>query len=133
VADYEDTWLLLPELCIYEEGKPPAAGEYRVAVRAGQVSISMRWTDAGGEEHALAFGGPCDGRPHPSAQPGVASVSFTQHDASTLDSTAFGPDGEALMHARRRRSADGELLCTVQRMRRADGSWYSNVQIYRHA
>lgn len=133
IEDYDDRWLLIPELCIYEEGAPPSAGEYHVCMRAGTVAITIRWTDAAGQKHLIEFGGPCDGKPRATDQPGVASVSFIQVDASTLDSTAFAADGSEVMYARRRKSEDGQLLCTLQRLRRADGSRYGIVQVYRRA
>jgi hypothetical protein len=133
MAEYDDRWRLVPELCIYEEGEPPIAGDYRVTVRGGVVDIRIGWRDVHDQAYSIRFGGPCDGQPHSSNQPGVATVSFTQVDDLTLDSTAFAEDESEIMWARRRKSADGELLSTLQRLRRDDGTTYCLLQVYRRA
>jgi hypothetical protein len=97
------------------------------------VDIQIAWRDVRGRAHQIRFGGPCDGHPHETDQPGVAAVSFTQVDALTLDSAAFARDGAELMWARRRKSEDGGLLATVQRLQREDGTTYSVSQVYRRA
>ena len=133
MADYDDKWRLVPELCIYEEGETPTAGDYRVTVQDGVVDIQIAWRDVHNQAHSIRFGGPCDGLPHSSDQPGVATVSFTQVDDLTLGSAAFAEDGTEIMYARRRRSEDGQLLSTLQRLRRDDETTYSLLQVYRRA
>jgi hypothetical protein len=130
MTDYDDEWTLIPELCIYEKGEPPRTGAYRIKVRGGVVDIQISWRDAHGHDHSIRFGGPCDGQPHASEQPGVAAVSFTRVDDLTLDSAAFAADGTEIMYARRRKSQDGELLSTLQRLRRDDGTTYCVSQVY---
>jgi hypothetical protein len=133
VTDYDDEWVLVPELCIYEEGEPPLEGVYRITSKEGLVDLRIAWRDIHDQTHSIQFGGPCDGESHQSDQPGIAAVSFTQVDELTLDSAAFSEDGTELMWARRRKSEDGWLLSTVQRLRREDGTTYSLTQVYRRA
>ena len=59
---YVGAWLLVPELCHYQEGSPPLSGHYEIAQEAGVVTVMITWSDDAGVEHATSFAGPNDGR-----------------------------------------------------------------------
>lgn len=130
MSTYAGEWELVPELSLYQEGDPPASGIYRIFTRGGAVEIHIDWTLRDGSEHTVAFGGPLDGRSHPSDAPGVDAVSYTAVDERTLDSSAYDA-GEEVAYARRIASVDGALLVTLQVGRRGDGSRFRNTQVYR--
>ena len=80
---YPGTWLLVPELCLYEEGEPPRSGLYRISQQAGEVSISIAWQAQDGSEHEVEFGGPHDGSRQASESPGATHFSITRVNDST--------------------------------------------------
>ena len=126
---YTGTWILVPELCVYQEGQPPTRGVYTIAQRDGAVAISIDWTALEGGSHTIAFGGPIDGSPQSiHGQPGAA-LSITAISAQILDSTVRA-SSRVLAYARRCASDDGQLLSTVQEGHRDDGSTYRNFQVY---
>jgi hypothetical protein len=127
---YEGQWELIPELCFYEEGEPPASGLYEIRVTDGAVAIIVKWATASGETPAIEYGGPIDGVRRVAAQKGATSVSYSEIDDFTLDSAAYLDDLE-VAYARRRVSNDGRLLATLQVNRRADGFTSRTTQVYR--
>jgi hypothetical protein len=131
------TWELIPELSLYEGGKPPAEGRHVIEPAGeGAVHIRLRWRmpDAA-EWQEVVFGGPTDGTPqllpNRPALPGAPDrFTITRVDAGTLDSaTALGAQEIASVH--RVASKDGELLAVLQVFRAAAGSRVRNVQVYR--
>ncbi len=128
---YVGKWILVPELCIYEVGEPPASGLYTIAAIGDRVRITIRWTTQAGDAHTIEFEGLADGAMQPRPDDGGPShLSFTHVDAGVLDSRAFEGDLE-VAYARRCASVDGANLSTVQVGHRADGSTYRNFQVYR--
>lgn len=127
MADYEGTWALVPELCIYEQGEPPPDGRYVLRRDGDRVEATIGWTGPDGTAQQTAFGGPVDGSRQPVDGPGVTHLTITHVDGATLDSAAYAGD-ELLMYARRR--ASGDLLTTVQTMH-VGGAHHSNFQVYR--
>lgn len=128
---YLGTWLLVPELCIYQSGDPPFEGEYIISQSSGEISFRIIWKDGSGKSHELQFGGPLDGEKHPSETPGVTEVSYERIDERTLDSTAFNHEN-TVMYARRVASNDGTMLAVSQVLYGSEGP-SSNFQVYRRA
>jgi len=126
---YSGTWLLIPELCIYQSGEPPFEGTYTISVNSGGISFSIVWKDRSGKDHELHFGGLLDGIKHPSQAPGITDVSYERIDERTLDSTAFNLD-KIVMYARRVASSDGALLA-ISQVIYVDEGVFSNFQVYR--
>lgn len=129
-AKYAGRWILIPELCLYEENQPPRSGVYHIAVAADRVHIALAWETMEGTSHKIDFGGPIDGSLQPTGTTPVTHSSFHHIDELTLDSSAYSGDTR-IAYARRRVSADGTLLVTVQENRRPDGSTFRNFQVYR--
>ena len=127
---YAGTWLLLPELCLYEEGDPPESGVYSVEWKDGRADISISWQASDGHSHNISFGGPSDGTRQPTGSDVPSHPSISHVDQYTLDSRAFDRDNE-IAYARRTASRDGELLVTVQAGRRPDGTQFHNFQVYK--
>jgi hypothetical protein len=126
---YAGTWLLLPELCLYDEGDPPTSGVYTIAWSPSRIDISIAWQATDGQRHSISFGGPSDGTRQPTGNDVPSHLSVTHIDTSTLDSSAF--DGAAeIAYARRRVSRDGRLLATVQTGLGRDGTRFRNFQVY---
>ncbi len=124
------TWILVQELCLYEEGQPPRSGLYRINRAEREIGISISWEAQDGTTHAVEFHAPEDGVRQPAAGPGVSHFSITRISASILDSSAYAGEQE-VMYARRTVSHDGLLLATVQVGRRQDGTSFRNFQVYR--
>jgi len=129
IEKYSGTWILVPELCIYQSGEPPTEGTYTISRNSVDISFLINWKDRGGKEHELRFGGPLDGKKHPSQAPGITDVSYERIDERTLDSTAFNHN-ETVMYARRVASGDGFLLA-VSQVIYGDKGALSNFQVYR--
>ena len=129
---YLGSWRLCPELCIYEEGEPPASGLYQIDQVDGDVRIRVNWKTRTGSEHKLEFGAPANGvrQELPAAAGGPTHLSISHVSDHILDSRAFSGDRE-IAYARRCASADGKLLSTVQAGYRADGTAFRNFQVYR--
>jgi hypothetical protein len=126
---YAGTWLLLPELCLYDEGDPPTSGVYTLAWSSSGIEISIAWQAADGQSHSISFGGPGDGSLQPTGNDVPSHLSITHIDASTLDSSAFDGTTE-IAYARRRVSGDRRLLVTVQTGVRSDGTRFRSFQVY---
>jgi hypothetical protein len=124
---YLGTWDLIPELCIYEQGEAPRSGVYTIGESEGVVSISMSWTDAEGEQHAIEYGGLPDGSEHPLEAPDLTHMTLTRIDSSTLDSAAYKGEDQ-MMYARR--TAHDDLLTTLQRIKTEDDGSVSIFQVY---
>lgn len=127
---YIGAWVLVPELCLYEEGNPPEWGIYQIAQLDEGVRISIDWEAQDGSKHHIAFQAPDDGVKQPSNGPGTSYLSITRVSPLILDSHAYLGE-EEVAYARRRVSEDGCLLSTVQVVRRADGTSFRNFQVYR--
>ena len=135
---YLGTWVLVPELSLYEAGRPPASGCYTIAETApGVLALHVRWQlEPGGPTHETGFGGRADGSS--SALPastggsgdGPDALTLTRVDARTLDSAALA-QGRVLASARRVASRDGALLAVVQEQVDAAGRRTRNFQVYR--
>jgi hypothetical protein len=127
---YLGTWILLPELCLYEEGNPPASGIYRISQLGDDVRISIEWKAQDGSKHQIEFQAPDSGVKQPSNNPGTSHFSITRVSPLILDSRAYAGE-EEVGYARRRASDDGLLLATVQAGRRTNGTSFRNFQVYR--
>lgn len=131
---YLATWDLIPELSLYAQGQPPAAGEYRLEARDGQIQASIRWRMAEGDAwQSTGFAAPPDGSRQPLSPgaPGLPDAfSLLRVDAHTLDSSAYAGEAEVAW-AQRRVSADGSLMAVVQEARLPDGRALRNLQVYR--
>ena len=127
---YLGTWILVPELCIYEEGIPPVSGIYRISQLEGDVRISIDWEAQDGSKHQIEFQAPDSGLKQPSNNPGTSHFSITRVSPLILDSRAYAGE-EEVAYARRCASDDGLLLATVQAGRRANGTSFRNFQVYR--
>ncbi len=127
---YLGTWILVPELCLYEEGNPPICGVYRISQLEDDVRISIDWKAQDGSKHQIEFQGPDSGVRRPSSTPGVSYFSITRVSPFILDSHAYVGE-EQVAYARRRVSEDGLLLATVQVGRRPNGTTFHNFQVYR--
>jgi len=127
---YLGTWILVPELCLYEEGNPPVSGIYRISQLDGDVRISIDWEAQDGMKHQIEFQAPDSGAKQPSNNPGTSHFSITRVSPLILDSHAYAGE-EEVAYARRRASGDGLLLATVQAGRRANGRSFRNFQVYR--
>ncbi len=126
---YVGTWILVPELCIYEEGNPPLSGVYRIAQIDDVVQISIDWQAQDGSKHQIQFQAPDSGVRQP-GKSGAPDLSITRVSPLILDSRAYVGDDE-VAYAHRRASDDGRLLATVQVGRRPDGTSFRNFQVYR--
>jgi len=131
-AVYFGTWLLQPELCIYEEGEIPTSGRYTIDRKGTDIRVGIDWTAAAGTEHQIEYQAPADGerKQLPASEGGPTHLSLAHVDAHTLDSYAFIGERE-VAYARRAASRDGALLATVQAGQRADGTPFRNFQVYR--
>lgn len=129
MKSYLGHWQLVPELCIYQQGEPPASGLYEIAEDGEQIVISIKWETAAGETQSASFAGPPTGEQLPIEAPGVSHLSISHVDELTLDSAAY-LDGKEIMYARRAVSSQGDLLSTVQTLHGEAGS-VSNFQVYR--
>jgi len=129
-AHYLGTWVLVPELCLYEEGEPPSSGLYTIAQVGDEVGFAIEWTDVQGQRHDVRFAGPDDGTRRTIAGQAQAELSVDRIGRTILDTSVF--NGERMVsYARRCASLDGQLLSTVQQGYRADGTRYRNFQVYR--
>lgn len=133
------TWVLVPELCMYEAGVAPARGTYDIREAGDRLEFSITWTtEPGGPEIATAFGGPFDGSvqalPVPEGAPAGTpdGLTITRIDRRTLDSEAL-LGRRVLAYARRVASSDGSLLAVVQEVRLPEGRGPRNFQVYRRA
>jgi len=126
---YEGSWTLIPELCIYESGEVPVSGKYSISETGGVVAITTEWTTTDGTAHSIEYGGPVDGSPQASDAPGVSKVVYQRIDKFTLDSTAYNDTGK-VMYARRKATEEGALMSTVQVLYHENVT-YSNFQVYR--
>jgi hypothetical protein len=127
---YLGTWILVPELCIYQEGEPPTRGVYTITQDGREVEISIDWTARDGKSHAIVFGALDDGTPRPVPERPESELSITAVSALILDS-AVRVGTQTVAYARRCASADGQLLSTIQQGHRQDGTAYQNFQVYR--
>jgi len=127
---YLGTWILVPELCLYEDGNPPVSGIYRISQSDEDVRISIDWEAQDGSKHQIEFQAPDSGAKQPSSNPGPSHLSITRVSPFILDSSAYAGD-EEVAYARRCASEDGLLLSTVQVGRRANGTSFRNFQVYR--
>ncbi len=129
IESYLGTWVLIPELCVYQSGSPPIEGRYALAKYGGRIEFLIQWRDGDGQSHSLEFGGPLDGQKHPSKAPGISTLCYEEIDERTLDSTAFDGDTPR-MYARRVASLDGSLLAVSQVIYGDEGA-VTNFQVYR--
>jgi len=127
---YLGTWILVPELCLYEEGSPPVSGIYRISQLDDDVRISIDWEAQDGSKHQIEFQAPDSGVKQPSRTPGPSHLSITRVSPLILESSAYSGD-EEVAYARRCASEDGLLLSTVQVGRRPNGTSFRNFQVYR--
>jgi len=129
---FAGTWLLLPELCVYDEGRPPEHAIYRIDQTDDEVRILMTWQPADtGEPQTAIFAGRPDGqvRPIPAA-PHLTGLSITRVDERTLETAAWDDD-DLVSFARRTASNDGTLLVVVQTATPPDGPAVRTFQVYR--
>jgi len=123
------TWILIPELSIYQQGEPPRSGKYLIQEDGEKIVFEIEWTDATGKEFQLAFGGPLDGQKHSVDTPGISDVLYQKIDHLSLESIAYN-DESVLLYARRAASADGSLL-SVSQVSYTDSGSVTNLQVYR--
>ena len=128
-ANYVGTWILIPELCIYQSGEPPLNGIYKIQSDGTEVRFSLTWTDKEAAEHAIEYGGPIDGSKHLIDASDSTSTAFLRVDENTLDSTVYDNDRKT-MYARRIVSAGNDLLAVVQVEYKPENN-SSNFQVYR--
>ena len=130
-ADFLGTWLLIPESCQYEQGAPPRQGRYTIAEETGRLLFTIRWVDADGASHDVAFSGVPDGQPVPFAGGPLAdALAISAPSDRRLDSSAF-KDGELLMAAERQLDETRTSMRIVQQVRLPDGTRPTNISIYR--
>lgn len=132
---YIGTWVLVPELSLYEWGPVPTSCTYVITGTPTGIQVEMRYAVEGGtSEQLVTYAGPVDGsRQSLSAAPGAPGpdgFALTRVDGRTLDSTAMR-GGEVLAYARRVVSLDGQLMSIVQQGQRPEGTRYRNFQVYR--
>lgn len=127
---YLGAWILVPELCFYEEGTPPASGIYRISQHEDVVRVAVDWEAIDGSKHHVEFQAPDSGVKQSSSAPGTSHFSITRVSPLVLDSRAYVDDVE-VAYARRHASHDGLLLTTVQVGRRPNGTSFRNFQVYR--
>lgn len=125
-------WLLIPELCQYQEGGPPLACNYEIAVNGEKAQFSLSWTDKDGKPHSIHYGGPTDGSVIPFKGGHISEMSFSKVDPNTLDSSSYAY-GREVNYARRRVSADGSLLTVQQIIRHNGDASTRNFQVFRRA
>lgn len=134
MADSSDaftgTWQLVPELCHYQDGTPPLAATYAIALKDGIASFTLGWTDSHGKSHQISYGGPADASVIPFRGGHVNEMSFNRVDDHILESSSYS-DGREVAYSRRLASADGTLL-SVMLVNRHDGDIATrNFQVYR--
>ncbi|MDP6736287.1 MAG: hypothetical protein QF732_07280 [Nitrospinaceae bacterium] len=129
IEKFFGNWVLLPELCIYQNGEPPPSGLYVIRSKTEVIEFEIEWKDTSGTDHSLSYGGPLDGKKHTSDSPGVSDVAYEKIDDLTLDSTSYDGD-KILMYVRRVASETGDLLAVSQVIFGENGS-LSNFQVYR--
>ncbi len=123
-------WKLIPELCQYQEGAPPASCIYKIAHNGDTADFALSWSDKDGKIHNVSYGGPTDGSVIPFKGGHVNEMSFSRVDANTLDSSAYS-QGREVSYSRRKASPDG-LLLSVQLVQRRNGNASTrNFQVFR--
>ena len=127
---FAGSWVLLPELSLYEFGSMPTSGDYRISVDKGQVAIELSWKMEDGPPQSMTYGGAMDGRREHIDAPGIDELSFNRIDERTLDSSAFAA-GVRVSYARRAVSHDGHLMTTVQEGPSPSGGTFRNFQVYK--
>jgi hypothetical protein len=134
---YLGTWVLVPELSIYEHGPLPASATYVIEPNGAGVRVRLRWAMApGGPEQSVVYGGPTDGSPQALPPAGDApagapdALTLTRVDAHTLDSEALR-EGVVVAYGRRVADHTGQLLAVMQEARRPDGGRVRSFQVYR--
>lgn len=134
---FEGRWELIPELSLYEVGKPPATGLYCITVHDDIASFEISWTMKENDQvHKAEFSGKMDGSCNPLVLPPDApesipdGMTITQIDEWTLDSEALR-GGIRRAYARRSVSHDGMLLAVMQESLPAQGEKTRNFQIYK--
>ena len=98
------SWVLVPELSLYDFGSPPLSGVYEISGSGSTLQFRISWIPGdGGPERSIDYAGPADGSPQIVVPDGpAASDSFQviRINDRTLDTTAFR-NGETLAYARR--------------------------------
>lgn len=117
---FEATWVLQPERSVYQHGKPPRDGTYRIAAVPGGLSFAMDWHDADGEAHHGEFTLSWDGD---------VPASLELVDERTLNTTVE-KDERVVAHATRRLSEDGRTLEIVQSGFDERGQRFENRAFY---
>lgn len=122
-------WMLVPELCQYEEGHPPKSGTYNIELKDDVVTLDLTWTDDKDKTHHLNYGGPVDGSVHPH-NGNKFEMSYTRVDDLRLDSSTYHNGFEA-MYAHRKASDDGKLMVVLMVQNHQDEGSTRNFQVYR--
>ena len=129
--NYLGKWNLIPELSIYQEGKPPLRGVYEIQNIAGAIQITILWKDLEGSDHDISYAGVPDGSQQETDAPGLTHMTMSRIDENTLDTAAY-KGSDCLMYARRVVSEKHDLLTTMQTSYTGEGS-QSNFQVYKRA
>jgi hypothetical protein len=128
VTGCDGVWLLVPELCHYDQGEPPERGQYEIATQGGIVTFRIKWRK-GGQDFETSFAAPLDGSSVTGEFPGIDSF-LVRQDGAALISEAYAK-GEVVARAVRR--ASGDLLSVMQENADGRGSWVRTWQVYRKA
>ena len=124
------TWKLDPTQSRYEFGTPPQSGLYRIEPDGDELKFSVEWVGDDGKSYQISFSGIPDGKDYAYENPAIAdTVSFTQVDKTTLDSTSK-KDDRVILHANRVLSEDGTEMTITQSGTTPDGKSYSNIAVY---
>ncbi len=127
---FDGQWQLVPELCQYQDGSPPAFCLYEISIVGERANFSLTWTDKENKTHSLHYGGPTDGTVVPYKGGHITEMSFSSVDGDTLDSSSYS-HGREVNYTRRKASTDGALL-SVQMVTRHNGDASTrNFQIFR--
>ena len=133
-ADFLGTWILDPQTCEYEQGDPPTAGAYVIAIHETQtdrVSFEISWTDDSGESHQVEFSGPANGVPFEFSGGDLADqMVITAPSNRELNSSALY-NGTERMTAQRQLDETRMAMRVTQVVRFPDGNRVANVGIYR--
>ncbi len=124
------TWIMKPELNVYQFGNAPQRGTYKIETDGDGYLVTMSWTTIEGTDLTMSYNGIPDGIDYPTdPETGVDSMSMTRKSDKVLDSAAM-KDGKVVAYGTRILSEDGNIMTVKQSGKTPDGQEFVNTSIY---
>jgi len=125
-----DEWVLVTELCDYEQGEVPVAATYHIRDDGGDLIFDMSWETPDNETHQMALRGKPDGKLAPfNGGDLVDALSISVVSTHEVNSAA-AMNGVVLMSVIRRLSPDGQQMAVLQEVKLPNGEISRNKSIY---